>query len=74
MSLPSSVKIIEVGPRDGLQSEDITLPIETRIQFINRLSDTGLKSIEVGSFVSPLWVPNLADSDKVYQNQRLTGA
>jgi hydroxymethylglutaryl-CoA lyase len=67
MSLPKSVKIVEVGPRDGLQSESITLPLETRIQFINLLSDAGLKSIEVGSLVAPLWVPQLVDSDKVYQ-------
>lgn len=67
MSLPKFVKIVEVGPRDGLQSEAITLPLETRIEFINLLSDTGLKAIEVGSLVSPLWVPHLIDSDKVYQ-------
>jgi len=67
MSLPKSVKIVEVGPRDGLQSESITLPLETRIGFIDLLSNTGLKSIEVGSLVSPLWIPQLIDSDKVYQ-------
>lgn len=67
MSLPKSVKIVEVGPRDGLQSESMILPLETRIGFINLLSNTGLKSIEVGSLVSPLWVPQLVDSDKVYQ-------
>lgn len=61
------VKIVEVGPRDGLQSETETLPVSERVEFINLLSDAGLPAIEVGSFVSPKWIPQLADSDKVYQ-------
>lgn len=65
--LPSHVKIVEVGPRDGLQAESSLLSIQTRINFINLLSQTGLKAIEAGSFVSPKWIPQLADSDKVYQ-------
>src|SRR3989338_10013472 len=67
VTLPKTVKVVEVGPRDGLQAESIILPIATRIEFINLLSDTGLQAIEVGSFVSPKWVPQLAESDKVYQ-------
>jgi isopropylmalate/homocitrate/citramalate synthase len=65
--LPKSVKIVEVGPRDGLQAESVTLSPEKRIEFINLLSDTGLMAIEVGSFVSPSWIPQLAHSDQVYQ-------
>lgn len=67
MTLPEQVKIVEVGPRDGLQSEPITLPVNTRIEFIDLLSDTGLTTIEVGSLVSALWVPHLFQSDLVYQ-------
>jgi len=67
MILPKHVKIVEVGPRDGLQAESVTLPVETRIQLINFLSDSGLKAIEVGSFVSPQWIPQLARSDEVYK-------
>ncbi len=65
--LPKHVKIVEVGPRDGLQAEPLTLPVLTRIQLVNLLSDAGLKAIEVGSFVSPKWIPQLAESDKVFQ-------
>jgi hydroxymethylglutaryl-CoA lyase len=66
MTLPSHVKIVEVGPRDGLQAESQLLSVETRVEWINLLSQTGLKAIEVGSFVSPRWIPQLAESDKVY--------
>ncbi|KAF9200665.1 3-hydroxymethyl-3-methylglutaryl-CoA lyase, partial [Haplosporangium sp. Z 27] len=51
------VKIVEVGPRDGLQNEKTVIPAETKIEFINRLSDTGLRVVEATSFVSPKWVP-----------------
>jgi len=67
MVLPKNVKIVEVGPRDGLQAEPLTLSVATRIEFINLLSETGLKAIEAGSFVSPKWVPQLAESDKIFQ-------
>ena len=74
MILPKHVKIVEVGPRDGLQAESITLSVETRIQLINLLSDSGLRALEVGSFVSPQWIPQLAETDKVYQGiQKKTG-
>ena len=64
---PEQVKIVEVGPRDGLQAESKPLTIRDRVKFIDSLSKTGLKAIEVGSLVSPKWVPQMADSDKVYQ-------
>lgn len=67
MSFPSKVKIVEVGPRDGLQNEKITIPTNSKIEFINRLSDTGLKVIEATSFVSPKWIPQLADHSEVFQ-------
>lgn len=53
------VKIVEVGPRDGLQNEKQVIPAETKIEFINRLSDTGLSVVEATSFVSPKWVPQV---------------
>lgn len=67
MIYPSRVKIVEVAPRDGLQAEKATIPVASRIQFINLLSDAGFNTIEAGSFVSPKWVPNMEESDKVYQ-------
>jgi hydroxymethylglutaryl-CoA lyase len=68
MSFPTHVKIVEVGPRDGLQSESQILSVPDRIQLINFLSESGLKAIEVGSFVSPRWVPSLVDSGQVYED------
>ncbi len=59
------IKIVEVGPRDGLQNEEAKLPLDVRIELINRLSDSGLSVIEVGSFVSPKWAPQMANTDKV---------
>ncbi|KAF9350923.1 3-hydroxymethyl-3-methylglutaryl-CoA lyase [Mortierella sp. AD094] len=59
------VKIVEVGPRDGLQNEKAVIPAETKIEFINRLSDTGLSVVEATSFVSPKWVPQMGDAKKV---------
>lgn len=67
MSFPSKVKIVEVGPRDGLQNESQLIPTNVKIDFINRLSDTGLSAIEVTSFVSPKWIPQLADSRDVFK-------
>ncbi|MBR9872649.1 MAG: hydroxymethylglutaryl-CoA lyase [Vibrionaceae bacterium] len=66
MKLPSKVKIVEVGARDGLQNES---PVSTnsKVRLINLLSDTGLTHIEAGSFVSPKWVPQMADSKEVMQ-------
>ncbi len=66
MSLPSQVKVVEVGPRDGLQNESNILPTNTRVQFIDRLAEAGLSYIEAGSFVNPKWVPQMADSTEVF--------
>ena len=67
MIFPRKIKIVEVGPRDGLQNEPKTLSTSTKIEFINRLTETGLSIIEAGSFVSPKWVPQMADSGEVFQ-------
>ncbi len=64
--LPSSVRIVEVGPRDGLQNEKQPIDTETRVQLVNMLSDAGLKNIEAGSFVNPAWVPQMAGSEDVF--------
>jgi isopropylmalate/homocitrate/citramalate synthase len=63
--IPKSVKLVEVGPRDGLQNESATLATAIKVEFIDRLSGTGLKVIEAGAFVSPKWVPQMADSAAV---------
>ncbi|HEY5512928.1 MAG TPA: hydroxymethylglutaryl-CoA lyase [Geomonas sp.] len=65
MRLPKRVKIVEVGPRDGLQKEPILVPTEVKIALIDRLSAAGLSAIEVTSFVSPAWVPQMADNARV---------
>jgi isopropylmalate/homocitrate/citramalate synthase len=62
---PDAVRIVEVGPRDGLQNEASAVATETKIAFIDRLSATGLPVIEAGAFVSPKWVPHMADSADV---------
>lgn len=64
--LADSVRIVEVGPRDGLQNEKTIIPAATKIELINRLGATGLRSIEATSFVSPKWVPQLADAAEVF--------
>lgn len=66
MGMPSFVKIYEVGPRDGLQNEKTPVPTAVKVELINRLSASGLQYIEAGSFVSPKWVPQLADSADVF--------
>lgn len=63
---PQSVKVVEVGARDGLQNEPDPVPTPTKVDFINQLSATGLRCIEVTSFVSPTWIPQLADATDVY--------
>ncbi|WP_295800783.1 hydroxymethylglutaryl-CoA lyase [uncultured Microbulbifer sp.] len=65
MHLPERVKIVEVGPRDGLQNEKQPISVATRIKLIDLLSDSGLQVIEAGSFVSPKWVPQMAASEEV---------
>lgn len=61
-----AVRIFEVGPRDGLQNESAILPVAQRVELVNRLIDAGSKDIEVGSFVHPRWVPQMAASDDVF--------
>src|SRR3954454_17535355 len=63
-----SVKIVEVGPRDGLRNEKVTIPTQAKIEYITALSDAGLRTIEAGAFVSPKWVPQMADTAEVYAN------
>ncbi|MBE0575592.1 MAG: hydroxymethylglutaryl-CoA lyase [Desulfuromonadales bacterium] len=65
MKLPKQVKIVEVGPRDGLQNEVAIMPTAVKIEFIDLLTAAGLPSIEVTSFVSPKWVPQMADNARV---------
>lgn len=66
--MPEQVKVIEVGPRDGLQNEKIVLTTQQKVEFINLLSATGLQTIEAGSFVSPKWVPQMATSRDVFNS------
>lgn len=74
MQLPKTVKIVEVGPRDGLQNEAKIIPTAMKIDFINQLSDTGLKFIEITGFVSPRWIPQMADAEEVAtQIKRIPG-
>ena len=68
MSFPSQVSIVEVGPRDGLQNEKQIVSADDKVTLVNMLSKTGLKRIEAGSFVSPKWVPQMADSGAVFEN------
>lgn len=66
----SDIKIMEVGPRDGLQNEKGQISTATKLELITRLADAGLKHIEAGSFVSPKWVPQMADSAEILQTLR----
>ena len=65
MNLPHRVRMVEVGPRDGLQNEAVPVPAEVKIALVDRLTAAGLPAIEVGSFVSPKWVPQMADTARV---------
>lgn len=66
MTFPKKVKIVEVGPRDGLQNEKNFIDTPIKIEFINRLSECGYQTIEATSFVSPKWIPQLADHSEVF--------
>lgn len=70
MRIPQQVRLIEVGPRDGLQNESRPVPVDIRITFIERLADTGLGVIEAGAFVSASKVPQMAETDKVLRGLR----
>ena len=65
MNLPTRVQLIDVGPRDGLQNEKQPVPAAVKIELVRRLQDAGLREIEVTSFVSPKWVPQMADNAEV---------
>src|SRR5271155_5263383 len=65
MKLPPRVRMVEVGPRDGLQNEQAMVPTEVKVGLVDRLSDAGLPAIEATSFVSPKWVPQMADGAQV---------
>lgn len=65
--LPTAVKIVEVGPRDGLQNEDKAVSTNVKVELIERLAAAGLPAVEAGAFVSPKWVPQMADSAEVFE-------
>ncbi len=67
MAFPEKVKIVEVGPRDGLQNEAVTVPAEIKVQLVEKLAKAGLPVIEAGAFVSPKWVPQMATSAEVFK-------
>jgi hydroxymethylglutaryl-CoA lyase len=71
--LPARVTVVEVGPRDGLQNEPETLSVEDKVAFCDRLIAAGLPVVEVGAFVSPKWVPQMAGSDEVLRRVRKAG-
>ena len=74
MSIPQRVKLIDVGPRDGLQNEKSPVPAEVKIELVHRLQAAGVREIEVTSYVSPKWVPQMADNHEVMQGvQRVAG-
>ena len=74
MTLPSKVKLVDVGPRDGLQNEKQPVPAAIKVELVHRLQEAGLKEIEVTSFVSPKWVPQMADAAEVMSGiQRQSG-
>jgi len=64
--IPETVQIVEVGPRDGLQNEESALEVGVKISLVDKLSEAGFSQIEAGSFVSPKWVPQMADSDRIF--------
>ena len=66
MIYPKFVKIVDVSPRDGLQNEPGFVSTETRVTLIHKLADSGLQKIESGAFVSPKWVPQMANSADVF--------
>ncbi len=71
--LPRTVRVVEVGPRDGLQNEPTSVPTEVKVRFIEMLADAGLPVVEATAFVSPKWVPQLADAEQVMMQVRKRG-
>src|SRR5215510_4817763 len=70
MELPQHVRIVEVGPRDGLQNEPKSVPTATKVELIERLAEAGLPAVEATAFVSPKWVPQMADHTEVLERIR----
>ncbi|MGH8676465.1 MAG: hydroxymethylglutaryl-CoA lyase [Burkholderiales bacterium] len=70
MNLPTRVRIVEVGPRDGLQNEKREVPTEVKLELIERLADAGLPAVEATAFVSPKWIPQMADHTEVLERIR----
>jgi hydroxymethylglutaryl-CoA lyase len=70
-SLPKSIRIVEVGPRDGLQNESAIVPAPKKAEFVKLLAATGLQDIEVASFVHPKWIPQLADAEELISQLEL---
>jgi hydroxymethylglutaryl-CoA lyase len=70
MSLPKRVRIVEMGPRDGLQNEKAEVPTAVKLELIDRLADAGLSAIEATAFVSPKWIPQMADHTEVLERIR----
>ena len=70
MSLPQRVRIVEVGPRDGLQNEKQEVPTQIKLELIERLADAGLPAVEATAFVSPKWIPQMADHTEVLERIR----
>ncbi|NGX14848.1 hydroxymethylglutaryl-CoA lyase [Wenzhouxiangella sp. XN24] len=70
MTFPARVRVVEVGPRDGLQNEPGVVPAAVKIEFIERLAASGLPAVEATSFVSPGWIPQLADAEEVFAGLR----
>ncbi|MBE1208549.1 hydroxymethylglutaryl-CoA lyase [Aminobacter carboxidus] len=73
-ALPNSVRIVEVGPRDGLQNEQGVVPLAAKLSLIDGLVAAGLRTVEAGSFVSPRWVPQMADTDRIVAHFRPSDA
>jgi hydroxymethylglutaryl-CoA lyase len=69
-AMPKQVRIVEVGPRDGLQNEKVELPTKVKLELIERLADAGLPAVEATAFVSPKWVPQMADHTEVLEGIR----
>ena len=65
MNLPKHVKIVDVGPRDGLQNQPESVPLDAKVKLVDMLTGAGVPSVEVGAFVSPKWVPQMADTADV---------
>lgn len=70
--MTDQVRVVEVGPRDGLQNEQNIVPLEAKVQLVNDLSAAGVSYIEAGSFVSPKWVPQMANSDALFKEIKRT--